>query len=163
MKIIRALPIFLIVAMAVFLLGCASNDANNVQVTDTADQDSMVDNQPSQDDQQAAAEPDTNPAAMEDNTDATDTIDANAADDTANDGEYTLEEVAMHATEDDCWTTVDGFVYDLTPFVSQHPGGERNIMKICGIDGSAAFDRKHGGQTRPENELAGLEIGVLGD
>ncbi|MDB5259332.1 MAG: uncharacterized protein JWO73_540 [Candidatus Taylorbacteria bacterium] len=74
---------------------------------------------------------------------------------------YTLADVAKHKSQTDCWTAVRGSVYNLSPFVNQHPGGVANIMKICGIDGTAAFEGQHGGQPRPENELASLKIGTL--
>ncbi len=73
---------------------------------------------------------------------------------------YTLADVAKHASPKDCWTTVNGNVYDLTPFVGKHPGGEV-ILKVCGIDGTKLFMGQHGGQAKQENQLAGLEIGVL--
>lgn len=74
---------------------------------------------------------------------------------------YTMADVATHNNEASCWTTINGNVYDLTSFVSQHPGGDRNILKICGIDGTMAFENKHGGQNRPEQTLAGFMIGTL--
>ena len=74
---------------------------------------------------------------------------------------FTLAEVARHASATDCWTTVNGNVYNLTPFVSRHPGGVGAISQICGVDGTAAFTDQHGGQRKPEKELAGLEIGNL--
>ncbi len=73
---------------------------------------------------------------------------------------YTLADVAKHASPEDCWTTVNGNVYDLTPFVGKHPGG-KDILKVCGIDGTKLFMGQHGGQAKQENQLAGLEIGVL--
>lgn len=73
---------------------------------------------------------------------------------------YTLADVAKHASPKDCWTTVNGNVYNLTPFVGKHPGGEA-ILKICGLDGTKLFTDQHGGQAKQENQLAGLEIGVL--
>lgn len=74
---------------------------------------------------------------------------------------YTIEQVAAHATASSCWSAVNGYVYDLTPWISQHPGGEQNILNICGTDGSDAFNAQHGGQRRPANELKGFEIGKL--
>ena len=34
-----------------------------------------------------------------------------------------LSEVALHSSGDDCWSAVDGNVYDLTKWISEHPGG----------------------------------------
>jgi cytochrome b involved in lipid metabolism len=52
-------------------------------------------------------------------------------------------------------------VYDLTRWISDHPGGEQAILSICGKDGSSAFDNQHGGQSKPERILAGYEIAPL--
>jgi len=73
---------------------------------------------------------------------------------------YTLAQVALHATKTDCWTAINGSVYNLTPFIPNHPGGDA-ILAICGIDGTSAFDNQHEGQRRPAAELATLKIGVL--
>lgn len=75
--------------------------------------------------------------------------------------EYTLADVSTHRTKASCWTTVRGKVYDLTPWISKHPGGAAAILSLCGKDGTSGFEAQHGGQSRPENELAGFEIGVL--
>ncbi len=74
---------------------------------------------------------------------------------------YSLTEVEKHKDATSCWTVVKDGVYDLTPFIEQHPGGVDKIMRICGKDGTEAFSDKHGGEMRPENELAGLQIGKL--
>lgn len=76
-------------------------------------------------------------------------------------GGYTIAEVAKHRSSSDCWTVVNGSVYNLTSFVSNHPGGVSAISKLCGIDGTSQFENQHGGQRRPENELASLKIGEL--
>jgi len=75
--------------------------------------------------------------------------------------EITLDEVAVHNTPEDCWTVVDGSVYDLSNFVSSHPGGQAAIQKICGIDGTETFTGKHGGQGAPNQRLSTLKIGEL--
>ena len=74
---------------------------------------------------------------------------------------YTLAQVATHNSQASCWSAISGKVYDLTAWISQHPGGSRAILSICGKDGTAAFTGKHGGQARPASELAGFDIGVL--
>lgn len=76
-------------------------------------------------------------------------------------GTYTLADVALHNSAASCWSAVNSGVYDLTPFVNQHPGGSGAILSLCGIDGSAAFNDQHGGQRRPANELVGFQIGTL--
>lgn len=74
---------------------------------------------------------------------------------------YTSAEVAFHSTETSCWTSIDGNVYDVTTWISKHPGGSQAILSLCGKDGSAAFDNQHGGQRRPAEELATFQIGTL--
>jgi cytochrome b involved in lipid metabolism len=73
---------------------------------------------------------------------------------------YTLAEVALHADSTSCWTIIDDGVYDVTPFISMHPGGERNIMKICGKDGTSLFMGQHGGDGKPAAALAKFRIGA---
>lgn len=75
---------------------------------------------------------------------------------------YTLAQVSAHATANDCWTTMNGVVYNVTPFVSKHPGGVEAISQVCGRDGTAFFQAQHGGDKGPEGRLASLKIGVLG-
>jgi hypothetical protein len=69
--------------------------------------------------------------------------------------------VAQHNTSASCYTVVRGEVYDLTKWISQHPGGEQKIIAICGKDGTSAFVGQHGGAPQQENILASFKIGVL--
>jgi hypothetical protein len=73
-----------------------------------------------------------------------------------------LELVAQHAAPESCWSVVNGNVYDLTDWIARHPGGSGNIIRMCGIDATADFDRQHGGQGRPESELKAYLLGALG-
>ncbi len=80
---------------------------------------------------------------------------------------YTLEEVAQHATKDDCWTIIDGEIFDLTSITKAgtHTGGPV-IEKACGTDGSALFNDRSGKGPHPEkaeNTLDGLMIGILAE
>lgn len=54
--------------------------------------------------------------------------------------EYSLEEVAAHNTESDCWQVIDGVVYDFTSYLAseEHPGGGA-MIKDCGTDASEAY------------------------
>lgn len=56
----------------------------------------------------------------------------------------TSQEVSQHNTKDDCWTIISGNVYDITSYVSKHPGGSV-IQKACGIDGTMQFTTRMSG------------------
>jgi len=69
-----------------------------------------------------------------------------------------LSEVSQHNSRTDCWSVIDGKVYDLTDYVSNHPGGS-SVSVICGIDGTYIFDGQH-----PSSYLgliSSYQIGVL--
>jgi cytochrome b involved in lipid metabolism len=72
-----------------------------------------------------------------------------------------MAEVAQHKSQSDCWSVVDGSVYNLTSWIAEHPGGSGAILSMCGVDGTNAFQDQHSGERRPANELAGFKIGVL--
>ncbi|RKP12228.1 FMN-dependent dehydrogenase-domain-containing protein [Piptocephalis cylindrospora] len=54
-----------------------------------------------------------------------------------------MEDVASHATKEDCWVILHDRIYDLTHFLSRHPGGAAVILKVAGRDGTAAFAAIH--------------------
>lgn len=74
----------------------------------------------------------------------------------------TAAEIALHATAADCWSIVNGKVYNLTSYVNSHPGGSSNIKNICGKDGSSAFSGQHGTASTPNNVLSNFLIGSVG-
>ncbi|XP_063735863.1 cytochrome b5 reductase 4 isoform X2 [Eleginops maclovinus] len=57
--------------------------------------------------------------------------------------EVTKEELQKHNTRDDCWTCIRGMVYNVTPYMDYHPGGEEELMKAAGMDGTDLFDQVH--------------------
>uniref|UniRef100_A0A3Q3D1I2 Cytochrome b5 reductase 4 n=1 Tax=Hippocampus comes TaxID=109280 RepID=A0A3Q3D1I2_HIPCM len=57
--------------------------------------------------------------------------------------EVTHEELQKHNTRNDCWTCIRGMVYNVTPYMDYHPGGEDELMKAAGIDGTDLFDQVH--------------------
>jgi cytochrome b involved in lipid metabolism len=77
------------------------------------------------------------------------------------DQSYSMAQVAEHNTPNDCWSAVNGGVYDLTTWVDRHPGGPDQIIGLCGTDGSDKFNKKHGGGAPAETALALLKIGIL--
>ena len=93
---------------------------------------------------------------------ATEPAPTNAMNPTASaSGSYTLAEVQAHNTQTDCWSAIKGNVYDLTSWISRHPGGPAPIIGLCGTDGTEAFTNQHGSMGRPASMLALLKIGSL--
>lgn len=54
-----------------------------------------------------------------------------------------------------CWTVISGDVYDLTKWITSHPGGQGSIISLCGRDGTASFFAMHGNQSKPQSRLVG--------
>jgi hypothetical protein len=74
---------------------------------------------------------------------------------------YTMAQVKANNTAKSCWTAIDGFVYDLTSWISAHPGGSGAILFLCGTDGSNAFKAQHEQQARPAVRLDSYKLGPL--
>lgn len=53
--------------------------------------------------------------------------------------EYSIEEVKKHTTESDLWTYYKGYVYNLTDFIKNHPGGNV-ILNSGGKDLEKVWD-----------------------
>lgn len=49
--------------------------------------------------------------------------------------------LAQHATKDDCWMVIHGYVYDMTMYAPEHPGGEV-IFEGCGKDATSMFESR---------------------
>ncbi len=74
---------------------------------------------------------------------------------------YTMAEVSVHADGASCWSVIDAHVYDLTTWISQHPGGEAAIVSLCGVDGTVAFHGQHGDRKKQADILANYKIAEL--
>lgn len=74
---------------------------------------------------------------------------------------FSLEEIQTHKDAKSCWAAVNNKVYDLTSWVSKHPGGPQKIIMICGTDATTAFSVQHGGNEAAEKELKSFLIGEL--
>jgi len=74
---------------------------------------------------------------------------------------YTMEDVQVHDSEEDCWTVIDNTVYDMTEWINEHPGGAGPIKNLCGVDSTEAFAKIHGDSESASAPLPGLELGAL--
>jgi cytochrome b involved in lipid metabolism len=54
------------------------------------------------------------------------------------------QEVSKHAVPSDCWLIISGKVYNVSSFLSQHPGGSQAIINYCGQDATVAFATQGG-------------------
>ncbi|GEQ71160.1 hypothetical protein JCM33374_g4841 [Metschnikowia sp. JCM 33374] len=79
-----------------------------------------------------------------------------------------VEELQKHINEDTgIWVAINGNVYDLTSFLSIHPGGPQIIKKYAGKNASKIFNKFHGPDfiskyLSPEDCLGPL-LGELGE
>ena len=44
-----------------------------------------------------------------------------------------------HNKKDDAWSAFNGKVYNITHYLSYHPGGEKELMRVAGRDGTKLF------------------------
>ncbi|KAF9223361.1 cytochrome b5 [Gyrodon lividus] len=48
-----------------------------------------------------------------------------------------------HNRKEDAWTAINGKVYNMTPYLPYHPGGEKELMRVAGRDGTKLFSLTH--------------------
>lgn len=67
--------------------------------------------------------------------------------------------VSTHNTKTDCWSYLDGKVYNFTLWIKEHPGGEESVIYMCGGNGADLLRGHHG--TEVDSYLAPYLIGNL--
>jgi cytochrome b involved in lipid metabolism len=77
--------------------------------------------------------------------------------------QLTVAEVKKHDSATSCWSIVYEKVFDLTKWISKHPGGAEKIRAICGKDGTSSFEKQHTGDGGATNQLANYFLGKLGE
>jgi cytochrome b involved in lipid metabolism len=53
---------------------------------------------------------------------------------------YTTAQVATHNVSTNCWIIISSKIYNVTSFISAHPGGKSAISTRCGTDVTTAFN-----------------------
>jgi cytochrome b involved in lipid metabolism len=74
---------------------------------------------------------------------------------------YSINDVAKHNNQNDCWLIISNNVYSATNYLSIHPGGAQRIIPYCGQDATVAFNTNPRHDSRATTELATLKIGSL--
>jgi len=75
----------------------------------------------------------------------------------------TPAEIAKHGSAGSCWVIIGGNVYDLTGYISIHPGGSGEIIPYCGKDGTIAFATKNSGDPHSSYATSLLNSYFIGD
>ncbi|KAK9665181.1 hypothetical protein RND81_14G095900 [Saponaria officinalis] len=64
-----------------------------------------------------------------------------------------FEDVSKHNSSKDCWLIISGKVYDVTPFMDDHPGGDEVLLSATRKDATNDFeDVGHSDSAREEME-----------
>ena len=74
---------------------------------------------------------------------------------------FTMAMISENNTASKCWVAIDGMAYDLTAWITSHPGGQGAITGLCGKDGTAMFLSRHGGQANPDRTLDMYVLGPI--
>ena len=75
---------------------------------------------------------------------------------------YSMANIAKNNSTSSCWAAISGKAYDLTDWISRHPGGAGAIVSICGTDATSVFQGRHGGQSGPASSLSAYLLGDVG-
>ncbi|XP_071532695.1 cytochrome b5-like [Panulirus ornatus] len=73
---------------------------------------------------------------------------------------FSIREVAEHDSWHDCWIILYDKVFDVTKFLSEHPGGDDIIMEHAGQDATLAF-RGAGHSAQALQSLGDYQVGIL--
>jgi cytochrome b involved in lipid metabolism len=82
---------------------------------------------------------------------------------TPTEARLSMANIAKNNSAASCWVAIDGNAYDLTRWISPHPGGTAAISNLCGTDATAMFLGQHGGQGRPSSTLNTYLLGPVAD
>jgi len=74
--------------------------------------------------------------------------------------EVTAKDIADHCNEQSCWVVLYGAVWDLTPFLKDHPAGPGAILEFAGRDATVSWESLHPPEVLSQLSPS-LRIGVV--
>jgi len=74
-----------------------------------------------------------------------------------------LAEIAKHNKTSDCWLLINNNIYNVTSFLSAHPGGAGTIIPHCGQEATQAFNTKDIGRPHSGSAASMLNSYYIGD
>lgn len=83
---------------------------------------------------------------------------------TSSSQEFTMQDVAQHSSQSDCYVAFQGVVYNITSYLPNHPGGIRKATQMCGQNIDTFSDQHSGGSfssPQAQEMLVPLEVGKL--
>lgn len=141
--------------------GCAAQNNNNVS-SEKETQEASVENKVKDSDKEVVeGKFDDNEEDENESEETKPAVTTKPAVEVKTTASFTLADVAKHNTPESCYIVVRDLVYDVTKFTDKHPGGSDKIIPLCGKDATGPFTQQHGGQSKPESVLVGLQIGAL--
>jgi cytochrome b involved in lipid metabolism len=72
---------------------------------------------------------------------------------------FTIAEISRHNSRNDCYLIINNNVYDVSSYISYHPGGSRIIVSRCGKEVTGIFARIH--SNRAWDLLKRYKIGTI--
>lgn len=55
---------------------------------------------------------------------------------------YSLEDIAAHNSDGDCWMAIEGVVYDISAYIPSHPTPPSVLLPWCGKDATEGMRTK---------------------
>jgi len=146
----KNLPILVIVILAIaaiayFLSGMGAKNENNTIINKTSTLNT------------------TNSKAISSNSAISSTTNTTTSNTPVELKVFDKAEISAHADISSCWVTFKGEVFDVTPYISMHPGGEA-ILEACSHDLDEHNHNHPGGpfdSPQVQAQLKPLKIGVL--
>jgi cytochrome b involved in lipid metabolism len=77
-------------------------------------------------------------------------------------GKITLAQLQANKNNISCWSSVQGKVYDLTKYVSKHPGGAE-LFNGCGKEIDSLFPKHPGGRFDSDSNLKKIQEYYIGE
>ena len=74
---------------------------------------------------------------------------------------YTWQQVAKHNTAEDLWIVVGDYVYDVTSYALEHPGGPIVLNGRAGRNASLAFEQASHSKNAIENVMPEHRVGKI--
>jgi cytochrome b involved in lipid metabolism len=74
---------------------------------------------------------------------------------------FTFKQIHRHQYASNCWTAVNGKVYNLTPWTKKHANRKTFVKVMCGRNGTRSYNKASGGVAKSDRNQKRYKIGVI--